>query len=254
MQEKQLINKLQELQQIKPRKDWAILVKNQILEPKFSAQTPAIQQAQKEQSLGLLRILPALIYQRKLAYAFATLSFIMIGMFGFAQYTMPGDALFSVRKMTEKSQAFMSQENQLKNNFEVANKRLSDLAQVVKDNKVQNIAPAIREFQASISEATKNLTGNAEQRDPQSIKEIAVQVKKIEDSKKELQTYGVDLGATQESKDLNDALAPLVQREIDDLEKTTLTEDQQKTMQEAKDLYADGKYTDALEKILTINN
>lgn len=248
MQEKQLINKLKELQQIKPRKDWVFLVKNQILEEKQV-------QPQKRQAFGLFEILPALIYQRKLAYVFATLLFVMVGMFSFAQYTMPGDKLFSVKKLTEQSQvAFVSQENQLKSNLETANKRLDDLTQVVKDKKVQKIAPAIREFQASISEATKNLIDSIGQNNSQSIRNIAFQIKKIEDNKKQLQTYGVDLRATQESKDLNDALAPLVQGEIDDLEKTTLTEDQQKIMQEIKDLYADGKYSDALEGILTINN
>ncbi|MBI1866400.1 MAG: hypothetical protein HY005_01430 [Candidatus Staskawiczbacteria bacterium] len=255
MHEKQLINKLKEFQQIKPNKDWVVLVKNQI----FIAQSPVKGQikAQKKQTFGFLDFLPALIHQRKLAYAFASLLFIMVGMFGFAQYTMPGDALFSVKKLTEQSQtAFISQENQLKNNFETANRRLDDLTQVVKDNKMQNIAPAIREFQASISEATKNLVGisGMEQKDYKSIKDIAFQIKKIKDNKKELQTLGVDLEDTKESKDLNDALAPLVLREIDDLENTTLTEDQQKIMQEVKDLYADGKYSDALEGILTIND
>ena len=178
----------------------------------------------------------------------------MIGMFGFAQYTMPGDVLFSVKKLTEQSQtALVSQEDQLKNNFEIASRRLDDLTQVVKGNRTQNIAPAIKEFQASISEATKNLVASIGQKDSQSIKDIAQQIKKIEENKKELQTYGVDLEATQESKDLNDALAPLVQREIEDLEKTTLTEEQLETIQKIKDLYAEGKYSDALEEILMIN-
>lgn len=255
MEETKLVNKLRELQGIKPRKDWVLLVKNQILEPKFSAEAPVIQKAQEKQSFGLLGLLLSSIYQRKLAYAFATLLFVMTGMFGFAQYTMPGDALFAVKKLTEQSQtALVPQENQLKNNFEIASRRLDDLTQIVKDKKMHNIAPAISEFQASISEATKNLLSNIDKKNPQSIKEIAIQLKKIENNKKELQTYGVDLQSTQESKDLNDALAPLVQNEIDDLEKTTLTENQQKIIQEIKDLSTEGKYTDALEKILTINN
>lgn len=246
MQETKLINKLKELQQIKPRKDWVILVKNQILaEPK---------QAQKKQTFGILSFLPALIYQKKLAYAFACLLFVIVEMFGFAQYTVPGDILFSVKKLTEQSQtAFVSQENQLKNNFEIASRRLDDLTQVVKDNRMQNIAPAIREFQASISEATKNLIDSIGQKDLQTIKDIALQIKKIEDNKKQLQTLGVDLEATQESKDLNNALAPLVQREINDLEKTSLTEDQQKALNGIKELYDQQKYSDALEQILLIN-
>ena len=255
MEETKLINNLKKLQQIKPRKDWVILAKNQILNP--YVETPVIKQEEKKETIGVLSffsVVASLIYQRKLAYSFATLLFIMIGMFGFAQYTMPGDMLFSVKKLTEQSQtALVSQENQLKNNFEIASRRLDDLTQVVKDNRTQNIAPAIKEFQASISEATKNLVATIEQKDSQSIKDIVSQIKKIEDNKKELQTYGVDLEATQESKDLNDALAPLVQREIEDLEKITLTEEQLETMQKVKDLFTDGKYSDALEEILMIN-
>ncbi len=251
MQEKQLINKLKELQQIKPRKEWVILVKNQIL---GADNRNTVKVVQERDWLKVLGLLPALIYQRKLAYAFAAFLFVMAGMFGFAQYTVPGDMLFSVKKLTEQSQtAFVPQKNQLQDNFRTANKRLNDLTQAVKDKKIQNIAPGIREFQASISSATRNLIDGIGQKDSQSIKEIALQVKKIEDNKKELQTLGVDLEATQESKDLNNALASLVQREIDDLEKTTLTEDQQKIMQTVKDLYADSKYFDALEEILTIN-
>jgi len=255
MEETKLINKLKGLQQIKPRKDWIVLTKNQILNP--YVETLVIRQEEKKETIGSLKFFSAiasLIYQKKLAYAFATLLFMMIGMFGFAQYTMPGDVLFSVKKLTEQSQtALVSQEDQLKNNFEIASRRLDDLTQVVKGNRTQNIAPAIKEFQASISEATKNLVASIGQKDSQSIKDIAQQIKKIEENKKELQTYGVDLEATQESKDLNDALAPLVQREIEDLEKTTLTEEQLETIQKIKDLYAEGKYSDALEEILMIN-
>lgn len=243
MQEKQLINKLKELQQIKPRKEWVVLVKNQILaEPK-----PAFAESfgvANKQTFGLLSFLPALIYQRKLAYAFATLLFVIVGMFGFAQYTVPGDALFSIKKLTEQSQPAL----------EIVIRRSDDLVQVVKNNQMANIAPAIREFQASISQATKNLVADIDKNDLKSIKDIALQVKQIQDNKKQLQTLGVDLGATQESKDLNDALAPLVQREIDDLEKITLTEEQLSTLQEIKDLYAEGKYFDALEEILMLNN
>jgi hypothetical protein len=37
------------------------------------------------------------------------------------------------------------------------------------------------------------------------------------------------------------------------LQKTTLTDDQKKTLTEVEDLYTQGKYADALEKILLIN-
>jgi len=256
MQEKELINKLRELRQIKPRKTWVILAKNQILDNASVDNVNAVKPVQKRSWFTSLNLLPALIYQRKLAYAFATLLFAMVGIFGFAQYTVPGDVLFSVKKITEQSQtALIPKENQLKSNLEVANKRLNELTQVVKDNKTQNIAPAINEFQASISQATKSLINSINQKDITiSAKDIAVQIKKIEDGKKQLQTYGVNLETTSESKDLNNALDFLVQKEIDSLENTTLTEDQQKIADEVKSLYTDGKYLDALETILTINN
>ena len=255
MEETKLINKLKELQQIKPRKDWAILVKNQILADAKPAFAESYGVARKESIFGALKFLPALIYQRKLAYAFATLLFVMVGMFGFAQYTMPGDMLFSVKKFTEQSQtAFVSQDNQLKNDLNIASRRLDDLKQVVKDNRMSNIAPAMKEFQASISQATKNLIDNIGQKDSQTVKDIALQIKQIEDGRKELQILGVDFGNVEESNNLNSVLAPLVQREIEDLEKTTLTEEQQTTLDEIKALYADGNYSEALEGILMINN
>jgi len=58
---------------------------------------------------------------------------------------------------------------------------------------------------------------------------------------------------TPEIKSLNDALAVLVQNEITDLEKTSLTEYQLETLKGIKDLYKKGDYGEALEKILTIN-
>ena len=41
---------------------------------------------------------------------------------------------------------------------------------------------------------------------------------------------------------------------IEDLEKTTLTQEQQQMLNEVKDLYDQGKYLEALEEILLINN
>jgi len=255
MEETNLINKLKELQQIKPRKEWVILAKNQLFADAKPAFAESFGVAKKQNIFEILNILPSLIYQRKLAYAFATLLFVVVGMFGFAQYTMPGDILFSVKKITEQSQtALVSPENQLQRTFDIATKRLDDLTQVVKNNRIENIAPAIREFQASISEAAKNLVASISDKDSKTMKDVALQIKKIEENKKELQTLGVDLGATDESQELNDALAPLIQREIEDLEGTSLTEEQQATLEEIKVLYAEGNYSEALEEILLINN
>ena len=55
-----------------------------------------------------------------------------------------------------------------------------------------------------------------------------------------------------ENPDVKDLYQTVVQSQIADLEKTTLTDDMQKTLVEVKDLYNQGKFVDALEKILLI--
>lgn len=237
MNEKQLIEAIRELKEIKPRQEWVSLVKSQIL-PK------------KTWSIGnILTYLPQLNYQRKLAYAFAfaTLVLIVAGVFGFAQYTVPGDLLFSVKKIAESQDP-----------FQIAYNRSEELVQILKENKTQNIASAVSEFKASISGAAKNLVLSLTQ-DPRgtpnkkSLKDIAAEVKKIQDNQKQAETLGIDISQTDEAKEYDNALASLVKDQIGDFEKATLTESQQTALEQAKDLYSQQKYSDALEEILLIN-
>ena len=241
--EKELILKLQTLKDIKPRQDWVVFAKREIL----GGNKITIKASYKEKFLGVLDFLPALTYQRKLTYAFATLLLIMVGTLGFAQYTMPGDLLFSVKKVTEQSQAALSGQTNLKQNMANLNNRINDLAQVAKEGRTVNIPSAIDEVRQSASKVAESLKGSLT-KDPQSVRELANEVQKI----KQLRTL-TDLTDTPEIKSLNDALAVLVQNEITDLEKTSLTEYQLETLKGIKDLYKKGDYGEALEKILTIN-
>lgn len=232
--EKELISKLQSLKNIKPRQEWAVLAKREIL---------------GGNKVGAVKSwFPALTYQRKLAYSFATLLLIMFGMFGFAQYTKPGDLLFSVKKATEQSQAALSGQTNLRQDLASLGNRIKDLAQVTKEGRTANIPSAIDEVKQSAVKVTESLK-NSTAKDPESAKELASEVRQI----KQLQSLA-DLTETPEIKSLNDALANLVQNEITDLEKTTLTKDQQIKLKNAKELYDKGDYVTALEEILTINN
>ncbi len=244
MTQKQLISKLQELKQVKPRKDWVLLAKMDILG--LSAKTEsivmerkAIPQIQPSYKWNFSNIL-GLIYQRKFAYAFAVFLFIFMGMFGIAQYTLPGDMLFSVKKMTEQSQASLIGESNIKNNFENLKKRSQDLAQAVKDKKDGNISFAIKE----VRDATSSLN-DAIAKDPKLAKEFAVEIK---DNKTLLDNIGGE-----DLKQTSDTLYKTIDSQmIADLQNTSLTESQQKTLTEINDLYNQGKYFDALEKILLI--
>lgn len=239
--EKELISKLQTLKDIKPRQDWVFSLKSEILISNAKINKIGIWDLIRNLDLRF-RISP------KLAYSLATVLLIMIGMFGFAQYTVPGDLLFSVKKATEQSQAALSGQTSLKQDMANLNNRINDLAQVTKEGKTANIPSAINEVRQSASKVAESLK-TATTKDPQSAKELANDVKKI----KQLQTLA-DLTGTAEIKSLNDALAVLVQNEITDLEKTTLTEDQEIILKDVKDLYDKEDYATALEKILTIND
>ena len=80
--------------------------------------------------------------------------------------------------------------------------------------------------------------------DPKTLKEIANSLKTLAD------VPGTDLSENQDVKDLYQTVT---QSQIADLQKTTLTDEQKKTLAEIEDLYAQGKYADALEKILLLN-
>jgi len=250
MNQKQLIEQLKTLKEIKPRKEWAVLLKSQILSP-YTKVAIKVQKNQnvleaptperKLKSAGILDILSSVFLQRRLAYAFAVVLFLIVGVFGFAQYTMPGDLLFPIKKIAEQSQAALSGQIGLKQNMANLNNRINDLAQVAKQGRVDNVPSAISEIDTNASQLAKTLKDNPT--DIQTLKEIAVSLKTLANMP------GTDLTANQNVKDLYQTV---VENQIADLQKSTLTEEQQTTLAQAEDFYSQGKYTDALEKLLFI--
>jgi len=196
-EQKQLIEKMQMLRDIKPRREWAVLLKHQIL----ASPEPA--------KAKFVFSFPSFLFQRKLAYSFATLLLIVAGLVGFAGYTTPGEQTASLSEQTE-----------LKQNVVVLNSKIRDLAQELKKNPVQ---------------------------DPQTIKDIVASLKTL------AYVPGIDSTSTINAN-LQDLYGAIVVSQIKDLQKTTLTDAQQEIILEAIKLYNDGKYSDALEKVLTIDS
>ncbi len=247
MTEKQLIKKIKGLGQIKPREDWVVFAKKQIL-----GEEPL---GWQEQFSSILEIFPRVIFQKKLAYVPLTILIVLVGVFGFAQQTVPGDLLFPLKKATEQSQTVLvSGREQPRYDLEIVNKRLEDLTKVAKANRVGSIAPIIDEFQASVSRAAKSLVKEGSNTDSDAIMEIALEIKKLEENKQEIEFLGIVIGDSEELKELTNALAPLVQREIEDLENSILTEEQQELLEEAKTDSENGNYNEALIKVLLISN
>jgi len=238
MTQKQLIASIQQLKEIKPRKEWAVLLKSTLLENKVPSRMTGVVSAPKVRFTDVLR---SVFFQRKLVYAFSVILLFVVGIFGFAGSTVPGDILFPIKKIAEQSQAALTGQPDSVANL---NNSIKDLAKLAKEGRTNNIPSAISEVSANASQLAKNLKDNPT-KDPQMLKEIAVSLKTLAD------VPGTDLTGNQDVKDLYRAV---VQNQIADLEKTTLTDEQSNTLAEVKDLYDQEKYAGALEKILSINN
>ena len=248
MTEKELIGKIRELRQIKPNKDWVILAKSQILGQEFNQHWVLI---------NWLRVFFA-----KPVYAGLVVVFVLVGLFGtlaFAQNSLPGDLLYPIKKITEKAQAvFVSETEKPQASLELANKRLEELTKIVETNQVKNLAPAINEFQASVSEAAKNLSRiDATSSDPVVVKRFVEQAKNIEKKAKEAKSLGVVI-EDEELEELQEAsnklelglLVSVLKNMISDLENRTLTEKQEEILSQMRELAEEGEYSEALELYL----
>ena len=228
IEEKELIGKIRELRQIRPRKDWVVLTKSQI-----------IGEEKKYTSLFLFPFL-----KLKPVYAGLIVVFILFGLFGVSRNSLPGDFFYPIKKISEKSQAvFVSEEEKPAFQLKLANQRLEDLTKA----QAKNLAPTINEFQASISEAAKTISKiDATTSDPLVIKKIVAETKKLEKQKQKVESLGVVIegGGTEE---FSQALANMVGDLIEDLKTRTLTEEKAKILAEMEKLFEEGKYSEALE-------
>ena len=246
MNTKELENTIKQLKEIKPNQEWVSLLKSQILNPAEQKQVIEVVEM-PEKKVGIIDIISGMIFQNKFAYATATLVFMVVGVFGFVNYTIPGDMFYPVKKIVEQTQS--------QTTLQIAYNRSEDLVKVVKENKIQNITPAITEFKASISDAVKNLTNSlSNDNSKDSVVAVLEEVKKIQKNQKELETLGISISGTEEMSELDSVMAIIVEDQIADLELATLTEDQEQVLIDAKDLFEQKMYSESLEKILEINN
>jgi hypothetical protein len=240
MTEQELIKKIKVLKQIRPRRDWVVLTKSQILgqEPKRS-----LAPFGGELFSWSLETFPRLFLRpRPVLVSLIFLGILITAVFGFAQNALPGDSLYSLKRISEKSRVvFVSETNKPKAHLELANKRLEELTKIATTNQTEKLASALSEVQASVSQAAKDL------KKPKKItKEIVDQTKKLEENKGKVEALGVLIGETEK---LDNALSQLVEREIQDLEGQTLSEEKTRLLEQVKEDFEAGNFSDALEKI-----
>ncbi len=232
MTENQLIEKIKGLKTIRPRRDWVLFNKKQIL--------------------GETRKIEIFPFFRPVYAGLFCLLFV-VGLFEFSQDALPGESLYYLKKITEKGQFILSSEKEKsKLNLELVNKRLEELDKIVAGNEIRRLAPALKEYQASVSDAAKNLARTmTTTSDPVVMKEIAQQTQKFEKNKEKLtKIYGI---AGLESSEESNPTKIVVEWLIKDLEGRTLNEEDELLFKEAKGDYEDESYSEALEKILKLS-
>ncbi len=242
MTEQDLITKIQTLKDIKPRGDWALSVKDRI----FDDHPYIINTYQPVSAMAILR---SLIAQPRLSYvSFVLLFGIFIAAFGFANNALPGDLLYPFKKITEEGQSIFVLDNTeiSKTQLTLLSKRLDELTEVAKKNKVRNLAPAINEVENGIAQAAKNL----KKADANSA--IIAEVKKIEDKKETIKSLGVEIGEVGELE-WDAALVDKIKAQVDILSIEKLTEEQSVLLEEVKKDVDTENYVKAWEKVLLIN-
>ena len=214
--EKQLIDSLRQLKEIKPRQEWASLLKSQVLAEKSVEIKSVRHPAQFASFMNVFS-------QKQMVYSFAAFLLLIAGVFGFVQ-------LFPVSINPEQT-ASLTSSTGLTQNVADLNTKIAALKSNLKTTSTTNL---------------------------QTAKAVADQIQKI----KQLQTKTLaDVAGTTTDKNLTQALsaadstlAPLVEGEISDLQKTTLTIDQQRILVQAQALYVKGDYSGALEQIWNLSN
>lgn len=231
MEEKELIQNLKKLRQIKPEKEWVLLTKEKILgreiTPVFTVFKPA--------------------------FAALTVFGILFSLFVFAQNSLPGDLLYPLKKAVEKTQTlFVSQEEKPKLTLELADKRLKELNQIVQNNKIENLAPALNEFEKTKTEVKKEVVTIVKNKPKEEAVKLAKELggKLIEIKKKEKNVYATL--NTEPSEETNQtAEKTILEILIKDAENSTLTEEQKEDFEKVKEFYKTQEYQKGLEFYLT---
>ncbi len=232
MKEKDIIKNLKMMKEITPDSEWVLKNKRALLG--------------EEESFSIISEIRDLFNNIIFAYKFV--SVLIVAVFSFtsivvyAQNSLPGDALYSVKRATEKAQFAFRQGDDVTLNFEIAQRRLAELDRAVSNSSPKNLNPAIEEFQAIVSEASKKAMLSED------INLIAEEIKKIEEGKKRMGSLEI------ENEDFNKLKIRIACKRTEDLisftETRTLTERQEELFEDAIKHYEEGECYKAEEIIL----
>lgn len=215
MEQEKLITALKELKNISPRKEWVGLAKVQLF------QTPKVMVPQKAMFTGWFA-------PRRLAYSFAALLVVVVGVYGALNFSMPSGNLSTASLADAENTVAI---------FKVKSQNLSQAPK----NKTQDVSAALKEVKV----AAKNVT-DAIKSNPQLASKVALEVNNNK-------TY-LDVAGANTSSEVSDMYEAIVTPLIADLDNRTLTKEEQVEFDRIKTSLKKTKdYTTALRDILLIS-
>ncbi len=242
MTEQQLIKQLQELRNIKPTKEWASLTKIQIL-------------GEEEKSASFISVFR--FFFLKPAYTGVLAVLAIVGLLGVSQNSLPGDPLYSIKKLTEKSQAVFVPVGEKTNfQFKLTNERLSDLAQIAQANQVGKLSPALKEFNTTKVVARQGLVDSMKGKSTEEAIEIAKKIAPELQAMNEKEAEVLASLQLESEKEVTDEPAEkaVVELLLKDLEGANLIGEKAELLAQAKADFETGNYWKALENILLLSN
>src|SRR3989338_6719416 len=220
MEEKQLILKLQQLQQIKPRENWVVFNKSKIF---------GIPQLNVSLYNRIIAMVSNISLQKRFSYAFAAFIFVFVGLVG-------ANILVEESSVPNQTAAIFKPDVSI----ELIKAKSQNLADAVEKYKLENVN--VEEVKVAVKSLADEINSN-----PGVAKKVAVELKNSG-------TLASLEGGVELKEVSGDLYKTIDSQVIEELEKTTLTQEQQQMLNEVKDLYDQGKYLEALEEILLINN
>jgi hypothetical protein len=237
MTEKQLISKLSYLRDVKPSEDWVVLTKRKVLgsldESAFMV-NPSVDRHGWDKMFT--NFVSGVLLEKKIIYSFAVFLLVFIGGFGFMQQwqIQPSQEI-----ATNSSAALV----EVRGNIEVLKTKSQVLDKIIQTNS-QDISLALKDVKEAVKVLAFSIKDN-----PSLAKEVALEIQ----NNGTLATIIHEVDNKQSSESLYHAvLMPLIQELNNNQE--NLSESQKATLKEAHEMYDEGKYSAALELLLTGSN
>jgi hypothetical protein len=244
--EKDLINQIRKLNQIKPDTNWVALTKVRVMGQE------AIGQRQ-----SWISLVSGFVFQYRVAFAGILLMGLTGGTLAASQNALPGEPLYSVKRATETGLAMITGQNKTPAaNLQLAAKRLEEIDLISQKNLVKDLPAAFYEYKTAKAAAKKEVAALVAKNPDNAgaiVKESSVAMKDIDN--KEKQVYAV-LGLEQSASTTEDGTEAASDKTIAESlinyfkKDALLSEDETKDLAQVNKLYRAGNYGEAVDYYL----